>query len=101
MYLDIRAVFQKAAQKSSAEDDIYLKEFQISIPALDSVLQVPNKPGSFATDYEDEDSIKQIIDSWSSLSLEYAVQWPLHLLFDKEAVEKFVFSCFITQLLKI
>eukprot|EP00741_Cyanophora_paradoxa_P024455 tig00022075_g23612.t1 len=70
---DIRAVFQHSSSKSSAEEDpLFLNLFV-------NYQSVPSKTGTKCL----------AIDQWKGLGLGYNLEWPLHIVFNQDTLERY------------
>ncbi|KAF7818194.1 gamma-tubulin complex component 4-like protein [Senna tora] len=92
---DLMVPFQLAAIKTIGDEDKYFSKVSLRMPSFGITVKSSQLPK--ATSYADgssgaalsKASSEQLPDGWDSITLEYSVDWPLHLFFTQEVLSMY------------
>ncbi|KAK4482173.1 hypothetical protein RD792_009314 [Penstemon davidsonii] len=92
---DLMVPFQLAALKTISEEDKYFSRVSLRMPGItvkSSQLELPKTKAYSDGDMivQSDTSLETSIDGWDGISLDYSVEWPLHLFFTQDVLSKYL-----------
>ncbi|KAE9589461.1 hypothetical protein Lal_00000563 [Lupinus albus] len=94
---DLMVPFQLAALKTIGEEDKYFSKVSLRIPSLGITVKSSQLDLQKATSSTDgvgasisSASSEMSSEGWDGITLEYSVDWPLHLFFTQEVLSKYL-----------
>ncbi|KAL3827817.1 hypothetical protein ACJIZ3_016619 [Penstemon smallii] len=92
---DLMVPFQLAALKTISEEDKYFSRVSLRMPGItvkSSQLELPKTKAYSDGDMivQSDTSLETPIDGWDGISLDYSVDWPLHLFFTQDVLSKYL-----------
>ncbi|EFJ37238.1 hypothetical protein SELMODRAFT_77770 [Selaginella moellendorffii] len=89
---DLKAPFQQAAVKTIGDEDKYFSRVTLRMPLLansglpPSQMEVKQRS---SIDALSDIAVGPSYDGWDGIALEYSIDWPLQLLFNREVLAKY------------